>query len=323
MLAPGWCGCGLPFLSDRQWPSVLHTAECGRSLAQLSRGAVGHRSSKTARSARWGGPNAYGVAPIVSETSHPAYMGEDFCGFGTHRQCLAAIWKNGIMAALRPIKGGRNSQAYWTNNEGQTAGFAENGIHDSTCSVPFQVLRFEAAVWQSNGRVSELHPLNGDTVGFAFGINEKGQAVGTSGLCSNTSIPPNNSVYGPHAVLWEADGSPVNLGSLGGPLPNVATAINDSGEVVGASQFTDGTIHPFLWTKATGMQDLGILPGAVVTLPPCCHTINNKGEVVGYSIDGTNGNMRAVLWQNNRTYRSQHVHSAWFTLVLAGRVVDQ
>jgi probable HAF family extracellular repeat protein len=124
-------------------------------------------------------------------------------------------------------------------------------------------------------------------------------------------------------VLWEADGSPVNLGSLGGPLPNVATAINDSGEVVGASQFTDGTIHPFLWTKATGMQDLGILPGAVVTLPPCCHTINNKGEVVGYSIDDTNGNMRAVLWQNNRTYRSQHVHSAWFTLVLAGRVVDQ
>ena len=36
-----------------------------------------------------------------------------------------------------------------------------------------------------------------------------------------------------------------------------------------------------------------------MTLPPCCHTINNKGEVVGYSIDGTNGNMRAVLWQNN------------------------
>jgi probable HAF family extracellular repeat protein len=36
-----------------------------------------------------------------------------------------------------------------------------------------------------------------------------------------------------------------------------------------------------------------------VTLPPCCHTINNKGEVVGYSIDGTTGNTRAVLWQNN------------------------
>lgn len=246
-----------------------------------------------------GGPNAYGVAPIVSETSHPAYMDEDFCGFGTHRQCLAAIWKNGIMATLRPHRGGHNSQAYWTNNKGQTAGFAETGVPDSTCSVPFQVLRFEAAVWQSNGTIRELHPLSGDTVGFAFAINEKGQAVGTSGLCSNTSIPPNNSVYGPHAVLWEADGSPVDLGSLGGALPNVADAINDSGEVVGASQFTDGTIHPFLWTQATGMQDLGILPGAVVTLPPCCHTINNKGEVVGFSIDGTTGNMRAVLWQNN------------------------
>jgi probable HAF family extracellular repeat protein len=246
-----------------------------------------------------GGPNAYGVAPVISETSHPAYMGEDFCGFGTHRQCLAALWKNGFMTALRPLKGGHNSQAYWTNNKGQTAGLAENGILDSTCSgsVPFQVLRFEAVIWQPNGAIRELHPLQGDTVGFAFGMNEKGQVVGTSGLCSNTSIPPN--VHGPHAVLWEADGSPLDLGSLGGTLPNVADAINDRGEVVGASQFTDGTIHPFRWTKRTGMQDLGIFPGAVVTLPPCCHTINNKGEVVGFSIDGTTGNMRAVLWQNS------------------------
>ena len=35
--------------------------------------------------------------------------------------------------------------------------------------------------------------------------NDVGQAVGVSGRCGNTVIPP--FVAGPHSVLWEADGS--------------------------------------------------------------------------------------------------------------------
>jgi probable HAF family extracellular repeat protein len=225
--------------------------------------------------------------------------GEDFCGFGTHRQCLGAIWKNGAMEALRPLHVGDNSQAYWTNNRGQVVGLAENGILDSTCgaATPFQVLRFEAVMWGPNGKIHELRPLQGDTVGFAFGINDNGEAVGTSGLCSNTSLPPANSM-GPHALLWEEDGSPIDLGNLGGTAPNVATSINDRGAVVGASQFTDGTIHPFLWTRATGMQDLGLPAGDFVSLAPCCNTINNWGQVVGFSFPGPLGSSRAILWQN-------------------------
>ena len=45
------------------------------------------------------------------------------------------------------------------------------------------------------------------------------------------------------------------------------------------------------------MQDLGAFPGAVLTVAPCCHTINNRGEVVGFSIDGTTFNSRALVWQ--------------------------
>ena len=45
------------------------------------------------------------------------------------------------------------------------------------------------------------------------------------------------------------------------------------------------------------MQDLGAFPGAVVTVAPCCHTINYRGEVVGFSIDGTTFNSRALIWQ--------------------------
>jgi len=245
-----------------------------------------------------GGPNAKGESPILSETSEPAYMGEDFCGFGTHRQCLGAIWKNGKMTALSTLRGGQNGQAYWTNDRGQVVGFAENGTIDPTCasSVPFQVLRFEAVIWEPNGDVHELHPLKGDTVGFAFGINDQGQAVGATGVCSNTSLPPVHPA-GAHAVLWEKDGTPTDLGSLAGLAPNVAGSINNLGQVVGTSPFSDGTIHSFLWTRTIGMQDLGTFPGAVVTVAPCCHTINGKGQVAGFSIDAV-GNMRAFLWRN-------------------------
>ena len=51
---------------------------------------------------------------------------------------------------------------------------------------------------------------------------------------------------------------------------NVADAINNRGDVVGgALSPKDGTIHAFLWTEDTGMQDLGAFPGAFVTVAPC------------------------------------------------------
>jgi probable HAF family extracellular repeat protein len=161
--------------------------------------------------------------------------------------------------------------------------------------TPFQVVRFEAVIWGPDHKIRELLPLKDDTVGFAFGTNDRGQVVGASGLCSNTSIPPAPSA--PHAVLWNEDGTPHDLGNLGG-TNNVANSINNRGDVVGtALSAKDGTIHAFLWTEDTGMQDLGAFPGAVATVAPCCKTINDAGEVVGFAIDGM-GNFTALVWQN-------------------------
>jgi probable HAF family extracellular repeat protein len=245
------------------------------------------------------GPNAGGEAAISSDTSKTDPNGEDFCTFGTHHQCLGGIWKNGTLTALPTLKGGANANTFGLNNRGQVIGFAENGIHDSTCltgGTPFQVIQFEAVLWGPNGEIRELPPLKGDTVGFAFGINDYSQVVGASGLCSNTSIPPNPAA--PHAVLWEGDGSATDLGNLGGTY-NVASSVNNRGEVVGgALSSKDGTIHAFLWTRYTGMQDFGAFPGAIVTVPPCCNTINDKGEMVGFSIDGTTFNSRALIWRD-------------------------
>jgi probable HAF family extracellular repeat protein len=148
--------------------------------------------------------------------------------------------------------------------------------------------------------------LRGDTVGFACAINDMGQVVGISGRCGDTIIP--GFAAGPHAVLWESDGSVQDLGSLGGTsnpkrlaVGNGALAINDRGEVVGVSALLGSTtFQPFLWTKSKGIQDLGVLPGDLVGAGLA---INNRGEVVGNSISApgpASGNPRPFLWRHEK-----------------------
>ena len=248
------------------------------------------------------GPNLYGEAAVESELATKDPDNEDFCAFGTHLECRGAIWRYGKLTALHTLPGGRNSNAFGINNLGQVVGWSENGVRDSTCgkATPSQVFRFEAVRWEPSGEIHELPPLKGDTVAFSFGINDHGQAVGSSGTCATQGLPPGN-VNGLHAVLWEQDGTPVFLGTLGdanNTMSNAASSINDLGQVVGTSQFTDGTVHTFMWTKETDMHSIGTLPGAFATIAGCCRTINNRGEIVGFSIDA-NGST-AFLWKDGQ-----------------------
>jgi probable HAF family extracellular repeat protein len=233
---------------------------------------------------------------VLAETRDVDPLAEDFCIFHTGLLCRAAVWRHGELMAL-PTLGGNNAAAYEINGPGEIIGVAENGVLDPSCRPPLKS-RFEAVMWRpETGTVRELPPLPGDQVGFALRNNDRGQVVGSTGLCSNTF--PAGLATGPHAVLWE-DGVPRNLGSLGGPDADVGVAadINDRGQVIGASGSSTGSIHPFLWTSATGMTDLGLLSADPADVANTPFEINERGQIVGASCDVTLVFCRAYLWQN-------------------------
>jgi probable HAF family extracellular repeat protein len=62
-----------------------------------------------------------------------------------------------------------------------------------------------------------------------------------------------------------------------------ALGINNLGQAVGVSDLAgDETFHGFLWSKETGMQDVGTLPGDVAS---GVLAINDAGEMIGASFD--------------------------------------
>ena len=246
------------------------------------------------------GANERGQAVGLAQTSTADPNGEDFCGIkalglpSSGTTCLPSLWQYGVMVPL-PTLGGNNGEANQVNRRGDVAGFAENNTLDPSCPAP-QKFQFEPVIWQQ-GEIQQLPTLGGDPDGVAMAINDNGQVAGASGTCApfnqNTllNIQPN------HALLWET-GTVTDLGNLGGTAKgfgNLSFNINNQGQVIGVSGVRgDANFHGFLWTKATGMQDLGTLPGDANST---AIGINDSGDVVGVSLDA-NFNPRAYLRQN-------------------------
>ena len=263
-----------------------------------------------------GGPNSGGIGvndagliAVQAETPQADPNNENFCDYFTGLQCRPLAWKKGSVTLL-PTLGGNNGTVSPPNNRGQIPGVAETSIADQGCpSTPAvngtgpQVLQFKPVIWNAS-TVRELPLPGGDTVGMAFWVNDQGQAVGSTGVCADTVLPP--FAVGPHAVMWDADGSVHDLGNLGGTgnpgllgIGNVAFAINNQSQVTGVSVMPDEVnTHAFLWTAASGMRDLGTLPGDNISAGL---GMNNVGDVVGASIAGPDplsGVPKAVVWHS-------------------------
>jgi probable HAF family extracellular repeat protein len=302
------------WLNDSGLATGFYTAADGTSHAAVwSDGALTDISKPGLGGPNSGafGINAFGQIGGAAETSRPDPNNENYCGYGTGLQCLAFVFGPGGMRPLQPL-GGTNSTFGAINNLGEVAGTAETNRRDLACPGTVavngtgpQLFDFEPVIWTSrSGQVRALSLPSGDTVGSAEGINDSGQAVGLSGTCANTVLP--GFCAGPHAVMWDSDGTPHDLGNLGGTVNtsllgvgNVAFAINNLGQVAGQSVLPGNqTFHPFLWTKASGMKDLGVLPGDLVGAGL---SLNNNGDVVGASVSApgpASGNPRAFLWSN-------------------------
>jgi probable HAF family extracellular repeat protein len=291
----------------------------------VSHAAIWHKGSmKDISAPGLGGVNsaAFGVnlwEQVVGEAENgkPDPNSEDFCGFKAMGfsseaiSCLPFVWQNGVMTPLPTLRdkydhSGNNGQAYQINTYGVAVGSSENAHTDSSCpGLPSstQAYEFKPVVWhtpffRARPIVYELETISGDPDGVAYAINDRGQAVGGTGTCGVFNSINENNLVPLHAVLWQ-DGSPIDLGNLGGDghfNGIFATGLNNVGQVVGVSDTTgDASFHGFLWQDGH-ISDLGPLPGDSYSYAT---SISNNGLVPGLSLDAS-FNLRAVIWQDGK-----------------------
>jgi probable HAF family extracellular repeat protein len=229
----------------------------------------------------WGEINDFGQVVGFSETAVPDPNGEDICGFGTGRTCRPFLWQDGHMSPL-PTLGGNNGQASAINNRGQIVGFAENGAVDSSCPPKTTNNRIAVPALWENGKAQALPTVGSEPDGFAFWINEQGQAVGYSGTCTAAL----------HAVSWE-NGTAFPLPDLG--TGAIAQGINNRGQIVGTIGSADGTTqYGALWQNGA-LTNLGTLPGDIAAIAT---GINDRGQVVGSTWDSNFNWSHGFIWQD-------------------------
>jgi uncharacterized membrane protein len=207
--------------------------------------------------------------------------------------CLGFIW-DPATRKMRPLRtlGGTNGFATGTNNLGETVGWAENTVHDSTCILP-QVLQFKPVVW-GPGRddVRELPLIGTDGSGAATALNDRDQIVGISGDCDNGV----GSGSAKHAVLWDNAVAIELKNPNHAPYWNTPMMINERGDVVGFAGVPNDPngllTQPFRWTKQEGWVWLPLLKGDITST---ASSINNRGVIVGYSSDANNNTHPWVL----------------------------
>jgi probable HAF family extracellular repeat protein len=145
----------------------------------------------------------------------------------------ATIWNNGLVSDLGTLAGGSYSSAWGINAKGDIIGY---GDKNNSPNYAYGLL------WR-NGQLIDLGTLGGDA-SEARGINNIGLVVGGAWLSGNAAE---------HASLWSGNGW-LDLNTLvSGGLGNfsyleVATALNDAGQIVGYGKTLDGETRAFLLT---------------------------------------------------------------------------
>lgn len=211
-------------------------------------------------------------------------------GLGTAQkfQEKPVIWKNGQVYELPTHPGDPDGWTFGINDDGQVVG-ASGGCSTLNSQTGVNVLSRHALLWDKS-EVTDLGNLGGTgAVGpgnVALGLNNRGQVIGVSDL-------PGDTTY--HGFVWTKDSGMKGLGTLSGDISSVALGINDEGAMVGASFDVDGNPRAFLRRDGV-MTDLNRLISADATLYLLfAHGINSYGEIVGFGLDTSTGNVHAYL----------------------------
>ena len=296
-------------INNRGWASgysnlatgVRHAALWIGDEPPVDLGAVGGPTANS--SIVWPVKNSRGLLAGISETGTPDPNHAPWsCAVfipRTDSACVGFAFENGTLRPLPGI-GGYNSFAAGANNVGQITGWAENAIVDSDC-VNGQVLQFKPVIWGPGKNAVRTLPLyGGDKAGSATAINDRGEAVGISGICDQAV----GRFSAKHALLWK-DGRTILLPDLGAGMWSTPMAINELGDIVGfVAQPGDDPDNPrlraVLWTRDGQFKNLG-------TLGPEhdyseAHAINAKGQITGVSC--VSGSLpltcRAFLYENGK-----------------------
>jgi probable HAF family extracellular repeat protein len=264
-----------------------------------------------------------------------------------NRDRHAILWRNSTLTDLGTL-GGPNSSVTWSvkNTAGVIVGISQTAdpeplgeswssafFYSTPNNVGYINLGF---VWQQ-GQMRGLPNFPGGNNGFATGANNLGQVVGWA----------ENGVHDPSCcctqvlqflpTMWTL-GPPDQIHALplvSGDTSGAATAINDSGQIVGISGSCDQAVgrhsakHAVLWENA-GVTEIGPFPAQWWNTPTA---INQHGDVVGFAGDPAfvEGDvLHAFKWTREDGIRPlkplkgrtpQHVDSEAYGINEAGQVV--
>jgi uncharacterized membrane protein len=228
----------------------------------------------------------------------------------------AVIWRKGEVRDLGTV-GGNQSNANANNNRGQVVGAALNGTDDpfagnfvascifyapyGGCGTFAQMFLFAPAatetrafLWTETEGMQDLGTLGGPD-SSAWIINDRGQIAGESFTSYTANVSSGVPTVDP--FRWDPELKKMrDLGGLGGTF-GAPLSMNHHGDVVGSSNPPgDMTSHPFLWTEAEGMQDLGTFAGASGYGEAL--SLNDEREVVGHTSNPDPTTLVAFLWKN-------------------------
>ncbi len=157
----------------------------------------------------------------------------------------AVLWINGKVQDMGTLAGGTQSWANGINASGQVVGGSDSAKTQAN-----------AFIWSKTKGMVDLGVLPKGFYSDALAINRQGEVVGYSNTTGGNW----------HAFSWSKSTGMKDLGTLDSGRSTGATAnsINDSGQIVGTSTCGSSCEHAALWTS-TGIQDLGTLPGSSIS----------------------------------------------------------